>query len=189
MLSESDLEELAKGILKERTDSLQNEVRHCILRDKKTREAPAPFSALLYCFSTVDLFGSLYTGRFDEHSDTQNAKVYMKDLMFYTDLQITLLQQIFRHKLVHAAEPKWLYEDNGEFYSWGCYTNYRAGHLRHRILDRDAHANDFSISIWSLVEDIVDSVYRNSGYLNMLLNNQNGRFDNFSKAFEKLSST
>src|SRR3989344_4840819 len=97
----------------------------------------------------------------------------MKDLMHYTDFQILLLQDIFRHKLVHTTEPKWLYEKDGEFYSWSCYPNYRAKHLECLMLDNEAHANNFSISIWSFVEDIVNSVQGESGYLRMVINNQN----------------
>ena len=186
-LAKQDIKDIAKSILTERTLSLQNEVRHCISRDEKTQDIAAPFSALLYCFATIDLLGSLYMGKFDEHNDTQNSQIYMKDLMNYTDFQISLLQQIFRHKLVHAAEPKWLYEKNDEVYSWTCYANHRGKHLECIVLDKEAHANNFSISIWSLVEDIVNSIHGTNGYFNMVMSNQNNCFDKFSKVFDKLS--
>lgn len=188
-LTERDTVEMGKDLLTERIESLQNEVRHCIHRDAKTQDVQAPFSALLYCFSTIDLLGSLYTGKFDERKDTENAKIYMREIMFYSDFQIVLLQHIFRHKLVHAAEPKWLYEYNDEFYSWSCYPNYRAKHLELVVLDKEARANNFSISIWSLVEDIVNSVYKNNGYLDKILGKEGRLFNNFSKALDKISST
>lgn len=145
--SEQNIKDIANDILTERTSSLQSEVRHCISCDEKTQDMAAPFSALLYCFSVIDLLGSLYTGKFDKRNDTQNAKRYMQDLMHYTDLQILLLQEIFRHKLVHTAQPKWLYEKGEEIYTWECYANNRAKHLEHIVVDKGAHANNFSVSI------------------------------------------
>ena len=103
--------------------------------------------------------------------------------MFYSDLQIILLQKIFRHKLVHAAEPKWLCKNKDEIYTWSCYPNYREKHLKCTVLDKEAHANNFSISIWSLVEDIVNSVQKDGGYLNKFLKEDEDFFGNFMHPF------
>jgi len=185
-LAKQDIKDIAESILVERSSSLQKEVRHCISRYEKTQEMAAPFSALLYCFSTIDLLGSLYAGKFNK-GNTKTTKIYMKDLIHYTDFQILLLQEIFRHKLVHTAEPKWLYEKNGECYTWSCYADKRSEHLKCIVVDKEARANNFSISIWSLVEDIVNSIHGTNGYLNMVMSNQNNCFDKFSKVFNKLS--
>ena len=111
----------------------------------------------------------------------------MKNIMCYSDFQVELLQNMFRHKLVHTAEPISLYKKKGEVYSWSCYSNNREKHLKCTMLDRDAHANNFSISIWSLVEDIENSVHKANGYLNMVLKNQKGLFDSFSRVFERIN--
>ena len=186
-LSEKDVEDIAKGILTERVETLKNEVRHCILLSGETSKISAPFSALLYCFSSIDLLGSLYTGKFDERSDTENAKLYMRDLMCYSDLSIALIQKIFRHKLVHTAEPKWFYKHDDDTYIWSCYSNNRTQHLECQVLDSRARANNFSISIWSLAEDIVNSVQKDNGYLNKLLKKEGDLFEKFSRVFDKIS--
>jgi len=182
-LTKQDIKEIGESILMDRIESLKNEARHCIYLNEETKEMMAPFSALLYCFSTIDLLGSLYTGKFNEREDTKNVKLYMKEMMSYSDLQITLLQNIFRHKLVHSAEPKWLHKNNDEIYTWSCYRDNRKKHLECIELDKEAHANNFSISIWSFVEDIVDSVNKDDGYLNKLLKDKIF-FENFKKALD-----
>jgi hypothetical protein len=92
--------------LSERVNSLKRDVQICI---KET----LPFSALLYCFATVDLLGSLYVG--DATGDTRTygndvgttskARKYMTDIMKYPEYESTLLQNQFRHKIVHLAQP------------------------------------------------------------------------------------
>ena len=82
-------------------DSLKNDVNHCV----KT-EPYAPYPALVYCFSNIDLLGDLYAGKAGKDANTiQQSKNYMKRFMGYTEGQSALLQCIFRHKLVHLAEP------------------------------------------------------------------------------------
>ena len=104
-----------------RTNSLRQDVDHCLgLLPPMAMHGEvryAPFPAILYCFSTVDLFGALYSGDAVGHT-TANAKQYMLDLMQYTDEQVRLLQKLFRHKVVHLAQPKAALEDNGRIISW-----------------------------------------------------------------------
>ena len=96
-----DLLNHAKDFVDRRMSSLKNDVNHCI----KT-EPCAPYPALIYCFSNIDLLGSLYAGKAGKDANTtQQSKNYMKRFMGYSELQSTLLQCIFRHKLIHLAEP------------------------------------------------------------------------------------
>jgi hypothetical protein len=72
--------DFAQQFLDQRISSLESDVRKCI-------ENTCPFPALLYCFSTIDLLGSLYEG--DATGDTRTygkragttrkAKKYMRD--------------------------------------------------------------------------------------------------------------
>lgn len=99
-----------KFIIEERLPSLQKDVKACLKED-------CAFPALLYCFSTIDLLGALYKGYATENSHTQgNFKEYVCRFMKnsgtsvsqnrYTTEHAELLLEIFRHKIVHLAQPK-----------------------------------------------------------------------------------
>ena len=90
-----------KDFIDRRMSSLKNDVNHCV----KT-EPYAPYPALIYCFSNIDLLGALYSGKAGKDvKTTEQSKNYMKRFMGYSELQSTILQCIFRHKLIHLAEP------------------------------------------------------------------------------------
>jgi hypothetical protein len=93
----------ARTLVGARTASLQDNVLFCIQGEGAGN--CAPFPALLYCFSTVDLFGALYAGHARPGGTARNAEAYMRDVMHYTTEQARLLQRVFRHKLVHLATP------------------------------------------------------------------------------------
>lgn len=88
-----------KFIIDERLSSLKKDVKECL--DKN-----CAFPALLYCFSTIDLLGGLCTGFAESGAHTKdNFRDYVLRFMKngntrYTDGQVTLLQEIFRHKSI-----------------------------------------------------------------------------------------
>ena len=80
-----DLLKHAKDFVEKRISSLKNDVNHCV----KT-EPYAPYPALIYCFSNIDLLGSLYAGKAGKDANTtQQSKNYMKHFMGYSELQST----------------------------------------------------------------------------------------------------
>jgi hypothetical protein len=96
-----DLLKHAKDFIDRRMSSLKNDVNHCV-----KIEPYAPYPALIYCFSNIDLLGALYSGKAGKDaSTTEQSKNYVKRFMGYSELQSTLLQCIFRHKLIHLTEP------------------------------------------------------------------------------------
>jgi hypothetical protein len=159
-------------------DSLKNNVSHCV----KT-EPYAPYPALIYCFSNIDLLGALYVGKVEKKntSSSQQAKDYMKRFMGYTEGQSTLLECIFRHKLVHLSEPLLsVIEYKSRRIAWQ-YNHYNM--VNHLIFVPASTTNNsiqlapnwniefdeiFEISILGLAEDVVKSVYKEDGYLQML---------------------
>jgi hypothetical protein len=66
----------------------------------------APFPALLYCFSIVDLLGSLYAGDARSRNTTKKAAGYMEKYLEYPNDKVCLLQKMYRHKIVHLSQPK-----------------------------------------------------------------------------------
>jgi len=158
----------ARNFLTERVQSLEKDVRYCIVRNENTPDWPAPFPALLYCFSTIDLLGSLYGGDAKSSSKISERSLnYMTDIMSYPKDKAKLIQKIFRHKLVHLAQPMPSQKIRGIKYRWKYYHDNLSQHLK---LDNigDNNTEQLSISIVTLADDISTSVFKPNGYLQRL---------------------
>jgi len=184
-----ELIQFARRFLTERTDSLEADARVC------TVGAAAPFPAILYTFATIDLLGALLGG--DAKSTkgmTKRTKVYMRRFMHYSDDHCTLLMNLFRHKIVHLAQPSTVIEFQGTSTAWGCWHDDATHHLKFAPL-APARAvsvtsgiqieakQRFEISIRHFVEDISTSVHSPGGYLHQLSTDADLQ-DNFTKAIE-----
>ncbi len=194
----SDANEVIKfsrEFVKNRINSLEKDVKYCLI-DSNSLVKYAPFPALLYCFSTIDLLGSLLEGDASRKADTSNnSKRYMKIFMNYTIEQTNLLIDIFRHKLVHLAQPQFVYTDNqGKKITWRYYHDNPEKHLRIDKLDikinvtftYNIHATyQFNLGIIQFMLDIKDSVERSNGYLNALETNPSYQ-TNFVNAIEQI---
>jgi hypothetical protein len=200
-----DLINHAKAFIKKRMDALEKDVEHCV----KTKPY-APFPALIYYFSNIDLLGALFAGRADmaapttqrskKYSSTQQSKKYMIDFMGYNEEQSTLLQCIFRYKLVHLAEPLLsVIEYKSRLIAWK-YNHYNT--VNHLIFvpanttnnkiqlttNWDVQFNEiFEISILGLAEDIINSVYKTNGYIESL-QKDNSLQSHFENAIEDIHS-
>lgn len=173
--------------MKERIDSLQKDVMHCLQRPY------APFPAILYCVSTIDLLGTLCYG--DGH-----ARTYMHSFMGYTEDQSKLIVQIFRHKIVHLAQPQPIFLFKGKVVTWQYVHENTPNHLilqdlpgGSKIWIKSDWAVDvhqvFTIGITQLMEDIRDSVLRHGGYLDQLDINYDSFLDKFKIAIEGAYTT
>ena len=185
-----ELETFAEAFLvKNRLASLHNDVELCITMTNKKTEQYAPFPALEYCFSVIDLLGALYAGHARKGNTVSNSKEYMRTFMksngkFYEKWQVELLQMLFRHKIVHLSEPKTSIHYKGKVIGWRHdETNtHKNEHLQivypnpPRKLHSDIYGKttiygdgEFVISILQFEEEIKDSVTRSTdGYLNKL---------------------
>jgi len=172
----------AKNFLKERTNSLENDCKHCLFKDHS-----APFPALLYCFSNIDLLGALYVGNAkDDAPTTKQSMDYMTGIMKYPELQAKLLQKVFRHKLVHLAQPNPVTNfENKKYLWWECHEPNRALHLKIENTDKQ-NEYIFRISINDFLEDIVDSVWSANGYFEQLSKNMGSLQSNFQTAHKQI---
>jgi hypothetical protein len=180
----SDLINYATQIIKvERLPSLKRDVKICVCTS-------CAFPAILYCFSTIDLLGALYKGRISD--TTENSRQYMEKFMKnnsvpYSAYQVELLQKIYRHKVVHLAQPKPVVEINSENITWRYYEEDLSNHLKIETTPTPQPITAFTlpypmnfnkifvISILKLARDIEDSVLRPfDGYWDMLVNNTVG---------------
>jgi hypothetical protein len=174
---QQDLLKHAKDFIDRRMNSLKNDVNHCV-----NSKPYAPYPALIYCFSNIDLLGALYAGKARKDANTtQQSKEYMVRFMGYTELESTLLQCIFRHKLIHLAEPLLsVIEYKSRRIAWQ-YNHYNM--VNHLIFVPATSTNNkiqitpswniefdeiFEISILGLAEDVIKSVYKDGGYLQNL---------------------
>ncbi len=189
----------ARQLLKERIDSLRKGVRYCILQNKGTPDWPAPLPALLYCFSTIDLLGALYGGDATKNAKTtKQARDYMIDFMSYPEDKVELIQKVFRHNIVHLAQlkPETTIDSSiikkrslsskikSGSYKWAYCHKKRRIHLK--LEEEKPNEFRFHVSIWSLVEDIADSVFGPNGYLQRLGNNEDDLQEKLKTAYGQI---
>lgn len=185
----SEIIRFAESFLEERIDSLEKDVMHCL------REPYAPFPALLYCFSTIDLLGAIYAGNAQKNrASTQHLKNYMQKFMHYSEDQVSCLLNIFRHKVVHLSQPNPVFSHNGKNISWAYWHNDASHHLKLVPIEPPETItvtsrlsltinHRFQISIIHLVKDIRSSVFESEGFLHSL-----SQEDQLQEKFDKAIS-
>lgn len=186
--SDNELILHAEWLFKERLSTLERDVSHCL------KPKAAAFPAMLFCFSNIDLLGSLYCGQASSthRGASANAETYMRKMMGYSKDQAHLLQQVFRHKMVHLANPKSAYKYKKKIITWQYDHDFTHKHLSLELIPpgasfrpphtkiRQGVTHYFWISLRQLVEDIKNSVKGTNGYYEQL--KQDGdkkiKFDN-----------
>jgi hypothetical protein len=162
-------------------DSLEKDVNHCLVMPY------APMPAILWCLACIDFLGALLTGQASKKipgtntnvNTTENSQIYMISYMDYTQEQAELIQRIFRHKLVHLAQPGPLSLYKGKTVVWRYDHDFNPNHL---ILENFSPPNitkikpgwqehvdqRFTLGINQFVQDIKKSVFKSDGYLDKL---------------------
>lgn len=202
----NELKRFARNYVKGKMSALRKDTNHCL------QEPFAPFPAILFCLANIDLLGALAAGQvLDKHPTTKkripidtsgNSKSYMQSFMGYTEQQSELIIKIYRHKLVHLAQPNPIYFDdvNNKKIGWLYSHEHRDDHLYLHDLPKgtktwiksdwpEEYDQLFVIGIRQLMEDIIDSVERHGGYLDQLDSNTKNLLDNFKKAIEEAYTT
>jgi hypothetical protein len=171
---QTELISYARDFVGERISSLEKDVIYCL------QGQLAPFPALLYCFAIIDLLGSLSSGRADKKAPTtQQSASYMTSFMNYTFENANILLNLFRHKLVHLAQPNPVNRRDSELITWRYHHDDKQYHLKKIQLPPNSTVSitstwtisithEFDISIMDFVRDIKDSTNRPNGYLDLL---------------------
>ncbi|HEX9320126.1 MAG TPA: hypothetical protein VF884_14425 [Nitrososphaeraceae archaeon] len=188
-----EFKKFAINFIRIRTDSLKKDVEHCL------SGKVAPFPAILYCVSTIDLLGALYAGQAKKGDpNSKNSKKYMIEVMNYTDEQATLISEIFRHKLVHLAQPHPVYVHNNKTLRWVYHHSEPEMHLiledikpsgTELILKSDwkIHVDQyFHVSIYHIMIDIINSVENHGGFLDRFENDSVVIQPNVKTALEQI---
>jgi hypothetical protein len=188
----NELIRFSKAFVAERIEALEKDVTHCLM------EPYAPFPAIVYCFSTIDLLGALYAGNASEKNPSTSPQSidYMRRFMHYTDENTKLLMKIFRHKIVHLAQPKAVSEYEGKKVAWRYWHDNGERHLKLTKLKEPVDRQltscwtitadyEFEISIAHLAKDVADSVREPGGYLHALTTDTDLQ-DRFEKALSDI---
>jgi len=174
---QKELIQFASKFIGERISALEKDVKHCL------KEPYAPFPAILFCFSTVDLLGALSNGDASRKARiSEQSANYMTKYMSYTEEQAQLLMTIFRHKIVHLAQPRSVTEYNGKKVAWRYWHDNAEHHLKlvklNEVVNKPITSAksikadyEFSVSISHLVVDISKSANEPEGYLHSLKTN------------------
>jgi hypothetical protein len=194
---QNELKRFARSFVTERINALQKDVTHCL------QPPYAPMPAILYCIAAVDLMGALLSGQASKKdpltganvNTTKNSKEYMQSFMGYTDEQSDLILEIFRHKLVHLAQPRTFYSYNNKIVVW----QYDHQNTPNHLILQDLPSPEtvliksgwpitieqvFTLGITQFMQDIKDSVLRHGGYLDKLETDPNILMK-FRKAIEE----
>jgi hypothetical protein len=122
-VQQNELVRHARGFVENRVNSLESDAKHCLPEDPHD-ERIAPFPILLYCFATIDLLGALMSGRADRKAPTPEQSIqYMTSYMGYTNENAKILLDLFRHKLVHLAQPNPIIRRDPEVITWRYHHN------------------------------------------------------------------
>jgi hypothetical protein len=188
---QNELIRFAKEFVATRIEALEKDVAHCL------REPYAPLPAIVYCFATVDLLGALCAGDASRKAPTsQQSTDYMRRFMHYTDEQAKLLMVIFRHKIVHLAQPKAVSEYNSKKVAWKYWHDNAERHLKLTKLIEPvqleltsawvvAADHKFEFGIANFVRDIASSLREPGGYLHTLSSDTDLQ-DRFEKAISEI---
>lgn len=161
----SNLLQFANKIISDKTNSMKNDVSLCLKGNDSEKLQPAPFAALLICFSVMDFLAALYRGNAKTDSPTtEQTKEFMRDFLSYTKDQRNLILLLYRHKLVHISQPGVIVVYKGETFSWRIYHDNKNEHLNVKVENKDINPapcvrlrikNILSISILQLMRDVV----------------------------------
>jgi hypothetical protein len=170
----------ATGTVEQAVNSLRRDVKNCL----RNKIEPAPFPAILFCFSTVNLLGALVAGRADKNAPNKEISIcYMTRFMHYSHENAEILIDLFRHKLVHLAQPRPVIRYGPEvMMTWATHHNNRSLHLKRETLPQGSVLDGydilpgwdirvthrFNISIMDFTLDIKDSAMGSNGYLKKL---------------------
>jgi hypothetical protein len=156
----------------------------------------APFPALMYCFSIIDLLGSLMAGTARGGNTTDNAMRYMEKYLDIPLDKVRLLQKIYRHKLVHLSQPKFAMLYDNQILAWKHDENFPTKHLTIDLTPGDVilhmdlgkiHCDaQYIVSIVILSKDIKDSVIRSPGGYLEDLRNDNALQSKFVSAINQI---
>jgi hypothetical protein len=172
----------------------------------------------MYCFSIINLLGSLYAGVVTKDDNTEKSKEYMRTFMQenlnptitkYNEIHINLLFEGYRHQITHLSMPSTVFKYNKQLVTWKFDDPDPRNHLQltgkggtinvpetkakaEKICTLQFH-NTFVFNIDVFCEDIIESVLGKGRYLDKIKNENIEKsdtvLDDFKKVIESIYRT
>ena len=200
--SKDELLKFAQVFFDNRTDTFRKDIRVC-LTTKEGRDH-AYFPALIACIAFAGLLSGLHAGRLD-YLNLKDLKAYVRKFMSreYTTIRLNLLYEFLRHKIAHLAYPYPVFDTNTKLktfglrrrrrrVTWTIYAGKRRPAVEIVYYSKPQQVKKtptpwpvffdcrMKISVRSLQEDIIASIYGPSGYLQYLNSSRSAR-ERFAK--------
>ena len=153
---------LARVRLRERVDSLANDVRQCFCACAgPAAPTVAYFPAVMYCFATLDYFASHRFGTAASKGQTQRMTSYLVDYFAYGQIESYLAVNIWRHKLMHTSEPRKVRDrDTGTVFGW----RIDPGPCGHMALTPEGAVTMLTFNPLTFCEHLETAVFGPNGY-------------------------
>ncbi len=161
---------------RERLNSLRNDIGRAFVSNDF---GCAPFPVAMYSFATIDYFSSHWMGLIDpanqssnsNRNQTQRMADFLKQYLEYPPFESQLAINLYRHKLMHTAEPRSLKEKDGsKSYDW-LLADRSSKHWT--IENRGDAPHLFHCGLWNLLDDLERAVFSPSGYFKDLTKDSN----------------
>ena len=161
-----------KKLSEARLRSLENDAKRAFL--PMADVAYAPFPIVMYSFATVDYFSSFWAGwndrrnrpDSDKRSQTKRMADFLEKYLTYPQRESQLAITIWRHKLMHTAEPRKLASEDGKTLYWWSISDHDQ---RHWELVAEANGTFvLQIGVFNLIHDLNDGIMGPSGYFEEL---------------------
>lgn len=161
----------ARSQFEERINSLDNDTKRCFW---KIASGPgeAYFPPVFYAFATIDYFSSYWAGWNDPLGDknkkqTPRLVAFMVKYLGYGQRASTVAVAIWRHKLMHTAQPRVLRAHSGsDNFKWETGINL----ADHMTLSPTGTPNEFLVRFdsYAVVRDLRKGVFGPTGYYSEL---------------------
>lgn len=161
----------ARSQFEERIYSLETDTNRCFWQIEGG-PGPAYFPPVLYAFATIDYFSSYWAGWSNSAGDRSKKQTvrlvdFMVKYLGYDQRASTVAVAIWRHKLMHTAQPRILRAKNGsDRFMWET----GIGLMDHMNLSPTGHPNKFILRFdsYAVVRDLRRGVLGPSGYFSDL---------------------
>ena len=157
----------AKNMFTERINSLQNDAMRAFVDIDKI--APAPFPIAMYAFATIDYFSSFWRGWNQNlpsgEDQTKRMVDFLEEFLKYPKKESSIAINIWRHKLMHTAEPRILKDNADSQYGW--LIGPRVGN-HWELQEYSSHYFILNVGVFNLIDDLKEGVFGNNGYFKKL---------------------
>ena len=195
--SKKALLKFAETFFDNRTDTFRKDIRVCLTR--KEGKDHAYFPALITCIAFAGLLSGLHAGRLD-YLSLKELKRYVRKFMGreYTGIRLDLLYEFLRHKIAHLAYPYPVFDTDTKrktfghrrrrrHVTWTVYAGKRRPAIKIVYYTKPQQVKKtptpwrvsfdcrMEISVPSLQDDVIASIYGPSGYLQHLRSSRKAR--------------